>query len=95
MSRVHAKAGDVSWGKDGKAEEYIAIVAYIRESRRKRLSLVGSSLVANLRRNRCEGLPALSCPWVVWQSYFLKMGNHTAWLYLLPPGNGAIARNRR
>jgi hypothetical protein len=26
---------------------------------------------------------------------FAKMGNYCEWLYLLPPGNGAIARNRR
>jgi hypothetical protein len=64
MSRVHAKAGDVLWGKDGKAEKYIAFPAYIRESRWKRLSLVESRLGSNLRRNRFEGLPALSSPLV-------------------------------
>jgi hypothetical protein len=64
MSRVHAKAGDRSGVKNGKAEKYIAFPAYIRKSRWKRPSLVESRLGSNLRRNRFEGLPALSSPLV-------------------------------
>jgi hypothetical protein len=70
MSRVHAKAGNVFWGKKGKATVrlrgggLIYLLTYIPKSRRKRLSLVESCPEANPRRNRCVGLPALSCPWV-------------------------------
>ena len=73
MSRVHAKAGDVFWGKKSKAivrlrgggiDYWVWLLTYIPKSKRKRLSLVESCPEANPRRNRCVGLPAWSCPWV-------------------------------
>jgi hypothetical protein len=67
------QGGGCSGVKNGKAEKYIAFPAYIRKSRWKRPSLVESRLGSNLRRNRFEGLQALSSPWDLWYGQSQKV----------------------
>jgi hypothetical protein len=67
------QGGGCVWGKNGKAEKYIAFPAYILELRWRWRSLVESRLGSNLRRNRFEGLQALSSPWELWYGQSQKV----------------------